>query len=89
MVAVVDSLITDYGLGAYIRGFEGGARPALTLTGTTVTNNRIGVYADRTGQALLTRCTVTLNDTGLFTLNGGGSPRSGRCGGWGCPAVVR
>ena len=34
-------------------------------------NNRIGVYADRTGQALLTRCTVTLNDTGLFTLNDG------------------
>lgn len=29
------------------------------------------VRVDRTGQALLTRCTVTLNDTGLETLNAG------------------
>jgi hypothetical protein len=69
--AVVDSLLTDYGLGAYVRGLQGSPQATLALTGTTVTNNRIGVYADRTGQALLTRCTVTLNDTGLFTLNGG------------------
>jgi hypothetical protein len=71
MMTVVDSLVTDYGLGAYIRGFQGSPQATLALTGTTITNNRIGVYADKTGQALLTRCTVTLNDTGLFTLNGG------------------
>lgn len=70
-VAVVDSLVTDYGLGVYIRGLAGSPLATLALTGTTVTNNRIGVYADRTGQALLTRSTVTLNDTGLFTLNSG------------------
>jgi Right handed beta helix region len=71
LMAIVDSLVTDHDVGAYIRGAEGSPRATLALTGTTVTNNRIGVYADRTGQALLTRCTVTLNDTGLFTLNGG------------------
>jgi hypothetical protein len=66
-MAIVDSLVTDYGKGAYIRGLEGSSpRATLALIGTTVTNNRIGVYADRASQALLTRCTVTLNDTGLF-----------------------
>jgi hypothetical protein len=71
MVAITDSVLIDHDIGAYIRGIEGSPRATLALTGTTVTNNRIGVYSDKTGQALLTRCTVTLNDKGLFTLNDG------------------
>ena len=44
---------------------------AITLSGSTITNNRIGVYADNTGQVHLTESTVSLNETGLFTLNSG------------------
>jgi hypothetical protein len=29
------------------------------------------MYADRTGQVYLNSSTITLNDTGLYTLNGG------------------
>jgi hypothetical protein len=43
----------------------------LSLVDSVVTHNRIGIYADRTGQVHLTGSTVTLNGTGVFTLNGG------------------
>ncbi len=71
LVAVADSVVSDYGLGFYIRGTAGAPLAALTLARSTVANNRIGVYADRTGQVHLSGSTVSLNDTGLFTLNGG------------------
>jgi len=70
-VTVADSRITGYGLGFYVRGNAGSPLAALTITGSTVTNNRIGVYADRTGQVHLVGSTVSLNETGLFTLNSG------------------
>ena len=70
-VTVADSRITGYGLGFYVRGNAGSPLAALTITGSTVTNNRIGVYADRTGQVHLAGSTISLNETGLFTLNNG------------------
>ena len=70
-VTVANSLITGYGLGFYVRGNVGSPLAALTITGSTVTNNRIGVYADRTGQVHLVGSTVSLNENGLFTLNNG------------------
>ena len=60
---------TDQGI--YIRGAVGSPIPLLTLTDTVITHNRIGIYADRTGQVHLTSSIVTLNSTGLFTLNNG------------------
>ena len=60
---------TDQGI--YIRGAVGSPIPLLTLTDTVITHNRIGIYADRTGQVHLTSSIVTLNSTGLFTLNSG------------------
>jgi hypothetical protein len=70
-LAVADSLVSHYGLGFYVRGEVGSPLAALTLSRSTVTNNRIGVYADRTGQVHLSGSSVSLNDTGLFTLNAG------------------
>ncbi|RJL36179.1 hypothetical protein D5H75_01175 [Bailinhaonella thermotolerans] len=70
-MAVSDSLVTDYGIGVYLRGYTGSPRAMLTLTGTTVANNRIGVYSDKDAQVVIARSTVTLNDSGLVTLNGG------------------
>ena len=61
-------------MGIYIRGGEvaGSPAPLLTLTDSVITHNRIGIYADRTGQVHLARTTVTLNESaGLFTLNDG------------------
>jgi hypothetical protein len=43
----------------------------LTLTDSVITHNRIGIYADRTGQVHLARSTVSLNATDLITLNAG------------------
>jgi hypothetical protein len=71
MVAVADSLVTGFDLGVWSRGLAGSRRATLALTGTTVTHNGTGVYSDKVAQVLLTRCTVTLNDKGLFTLNDG------------------
>ncbi len=51
-----------------------GASPALaalTLARASIVNNRIGVYADRTGQVHLTESTASPNDIGLDTLNSG------------------
>ena len=70
-VNVAGSRITGYGLGFYVRGNAGSPLAALTITGSTITNNRIGVYADRTGQVHLVGSTVSLNEHGLFTLNNG------------------
>jgi Periplasmic copper-binding protein (NosD) len=70
-VTVADSRVTGYGLGFYVRGNAGSPLAALTISGSTVTNNRIGVYADRTGQVHLVGSTVSLNEDGLFTLNNG------------------
>jgi hypothetical protein len=70
-VTVANSQITGYGLGFYVRGNVGSPLAALTITGSTITNNRIGVYADRTGQVHLVESTVSLNADGLFTLNNG------------------
>jgi hypothetical protein len=70
-VTVADSRVTGYGLGFYVRGNPGSPLAALTITGSTITNNRIGVYADRTGQVHLVGSTVSLNENGLFTLNNG------------------
>jgi hypothetical protein len=70
-VTVADSRVTGYGLGFYVRGNAGSPLAALTITGSTITNNRIGVYADRTGQVHLVGSTVSLNEDGLFTLNSG------------------
>jgi hypothetical protein len=57
--------------GIYIRGAAGSPIPLLTLADTMITHNRIGIYADRTGQVHLTSSIVTLNSTGLFTFNNG------------------
>ena len=43
----------------------------LWTDGASTTNNRIGIYADRTGQVHLARSVVSLNDIGLKTLNAG------------------
>lgn len=70
-IAIADSVIADYDIGCYIRGVVGSPLAALTLSRSTITNNRIGIYADRTGQVHLTKSVVSLNDDGLFTLNAG------------------
>jgi hypothetical protein len=70
-VTVTGSLVSGQDLGIYLRGAEGSSRPLLTLADTAITHNRIGLYADRTGQVHLTGSTVTLNSTGVFTLNNG------------------
>jgi hypothetical protein len=71
-VTVRDSVISGHGNeGIYIRGYTGSPVPLLTLIDSTITHNRIGIYADRTGQVHLVYSTVTLNDRGLFTLNNG------------------
>jgi hypothetical protein len=70
-IAVANSVVSDYSLGIYARGFTGWPIAAVTVSGSTVVNNRIGIYADLLGQVHLTRTTVSLNDDGLFTLNGG------------------
>jgi hypothetical protein len=71
-VTVTGSLVSGHAdQGIYIRGAAGSPIPLLTLTDTVITHNRIGIYADRTGQVHLTTSTVTLNSTGVFTLNNG------------------
>jgi hypothetical protein len=70
-VAVTDGLVADDGLGVHVRVEAGSPLAALTITRSTLTDNRIGVYADRTGQAHLVDSTVSLNDTGPFRLNAG------------------
>jgi hypothetical protein len=55
----------------YIRGAVGSPVPLISVIDSTITHNRIGIYADRTGQVHLVYSTVTLNSTGLFTLNNG------------------
>jgi hypothetical protein len=70
--SVVSCLVSDHGSqGIYLRGAPGSARPLLTLTQSTITHNGFGIYADRTGQVHLISSTITLNDSGLYTLNGG------------------
>jgi hypothetical protein len=70
-IAVADTLVSDYGLGIYARGYAGSPIAAVTVSRSTVVNNRIGIYADLLGQVHLAGTTVSLNDEGLFTLNGG------------------
>jgi hypothetical protein len=70
-VAVADSVVCDYGLGIYARGYAGSPIAAVTVSRSTIVNNRIGIYADLLGQVHLTGTTVSLNDDGLFTLNSG------------------
>jgi len=70
-IAVAESVVSDYGLGIYARGFAGWPIAAVTVSRSTVVNNRIGIYADLLGQVHLAGTTVSLNDEGLFTLNGG------------------
>ena len=70
-ISIADSVVTDYGLGIYARGFTGSPIAAVTVSRSTVVNNRIGIYADLLGQVHLAGTTVSLNDEGLFTLNGG------------------
>jgi hypothetical protein len=66
------SLVSGHGdQGIYIRGDAGSPIALLTLTDTVITHNRIGIYADFIGQVHLVHSTVTLNSTGVFTLNGG------------------
>lgn len=70
-VTVMRSLMSGHDNAIYLRGAPGSAAPLLSLTDSVITHNRIGIYADRTGQVHLSRSTVTLNDDGLFTLNDG------------------
>jgi hypothetical protein len=71
-VTVTGSLVSGHGdQGIYIRGDAGSPIALLTLTDTVITHNRIGIYADFIGQVHLVHSTVTLNSTGVFTLNGG------------------
>jgi hypothetical protein len=70
-IAIANSVVSDYGLGIYARGFAGSPIAAVTVSRSMVVNNRIGIYADLLGQVHLTGTTVSLNDDGLFTLNGG------------------
>lgn len=71
-VGVVRCVVSDHGdTGIYVRGDPGVHRPFLSLTQSMIAHNRVGMYADRTGQVYLNSPTITLNDTGLYTLNGG------------------
>ncbi len=71
-VTVKGSLISGYADQAiYIRGTTGFPIALITVIDSTITHNRIGIYSDKLGQVHLVYSTVTLNSTGLFTLNGG------------------
>ena len=71
-VTVSDSLISGHQEQAiYLRGYTGSPIALLSLIRSTITHNRIGIYSDKLAQVHLVSSTVTLNGTGLFTLNGG------------------
>jgi hypothetical protein len=71
-VTIIGSAISGHAdEGIYLRGFPGSPVPLLTLINSVITHNRIGIYADRQGQVHLVHSTITLNSTGLFTLNNG------------------
>jgi hypothetical protein len=70
-VTVSESVLSGHDTAIYLRGLTGSPIPLLTLSNCVITHNRIGLYADRNGQVHLSGSTITLNDTGVSTLNGG------------------
>lgn len=70
-VTVANSTITGNDVGLFTRRASAPPIALLTVTNCIVSNNRIGLYADKDSQIHLDRSTVTLNDTGTFTLLNG------------------